>query len=422
LESCSDNLESSRFYRISDKLGLSKNAIEEALARRECDIFNIKHTIFLYDLTNTYFEGSALNNEIAQRGHSKEKRFDCPLVSCGMILNQDGFIVKHQSFAGNIGEAKTLKEQIQSLEEDYKGSLIVIDSGIASAENLQMIKDMGFDYITVAKRPSRLAYEEQFADLDKFRKIQGREDKSDVLINAFEKDDEKLIACISSQREKKEKAILSLAEERLLKDLQGLCGSIDKGTLKVQEKINRRIGRLLERHSRVARYYEIAYNKDKNALEYSRKQEYEHASMLCGGYVLRCSRKDMADADIWRIYIMLTKVESGFRALKSDLGLRPIYHQKASRTSDHIFISILAYHLLHWIEYKLQTEGMNISWRALKRLLQTHGYATILADAEQGVCRIRKAGRAEPKQQEIYEKLGIELNSLPTIKSFTAKQ
>ena len=147
-------------------------------ARRECDIFNIRHTIFLYDLTNTYFEGSALNNEIAQRGHSKEKRFDCPLVSCGMILNQDGFIVKHQSLAGNIGECKTLKEQIQSLEEDYKGSFIVIDSGIASAENLQTIKDMGFDYITVAKRPRRSACEEQFADLDKFRKIQGREDKS----------------------------------------------------------------------------------------------------------------------------------------------------------------------------------------------------------------------------------------------------
>ena len=130
----------------------------------------------------------------------------------------------------------------------------------------------------------------------------------------------------------------------------------------------------------------------------------------------------MDDADIWRIYIMLTRVESGFRALKSDLGLRPIYHQKASRTSDHIFISILAYHLLHWIEYKLRAQGINISWTALKRLLQTHGYATIVADAEQGVCRVRKAGRAEPKQQQIYEILGIELNALPTIKSFTAKQ
>ncbi len=411
-----DLLSKDRFYRVSDALIANKETIETLIQNKQKTLFDRKHTILLYDLTNTYFEGSCNNNELAKRGFSKEKRFDCPLVSCGMILDENGCVIKHNTFAGNVAETRTLEQQLIDLKQDYAGAMVVIDAGISSEANLQMIKKHGFQYITVGKRPTRWVYCDEFENPESFHAIENRENKSEVLIRAFENDSEKIVCCSSAQRKLKEDAMISKAEVRLIADLDKLAISVSKSKVKDKEKINTSIGRLKERHSRVSRYYKIELIDDK--LNYQRNEEnYQQASMLNGNYVLHCSDKNIADQDIWHIYILLTKVENGFRNLKMNLGLRPIYHQKANRTQGHIFVSILAYHLLNWIEYTLKANGVNSSWQTIKRLLQTHCYVTTTMMTDKGKLTIRKPSKPDVSQQQIYDLLNIDLKTLPTHKS-----
>ncbi len=411
-----DNLGDDRFYRISDKLLSVKEEIEKQLSEKEANLFNVDRSIYLYDLTNTYFEGIMKKNSHAKRGHSKEKRNDAPLISCGMVLDREGFVVRHRVYDGNVGEAGTLKDVVEDLKKECGSKPVVImDSGISSKENLDMLKNEGFDYITVGKRPSRFAYSEIFENLTTFRALKDRDPGEEVFIKTIETDNEKLVACISEKRAEKEKAILSKAEEKYILDLKKLQKSIEKGKLKDSDKIWRKVGRLAEKHSRIARYYSVAYNEN---FSWERKDsKYEEAVSMSGGYIIKTSKKDLSDDEIWHLYIMLTKVESGFRALKSDLGLRPIYHQKTDRSEGHIFLTILAYHLLRWIEKSLKLKGKNSSWQSIKRIMQTHSYTTIVIPSKnEGVIRIRKPSVPDVKQEEIYKLLNIDTKSLPITK------
>ena len=167
----------------------------------------------------------------------------------------------------------------------------------------------------------------------------------------------------------------------------------------------------------MSRFYrsEISCAENELALNFYRLDEkYMQAEQLAGGYYLRCSRKDLSDDAIWRLYMMLTRVEAGFKALKSHLGLRPLFHQREDRCESHIFITILAYHLLHWIEHKLRLAGDNRSWPTIRRLLQTHAYTTIVCPTvDRGIYRLRTAGAPDAEQRKIYQTLGVKYTGLP---------
>jgi len=411
-----DRLGDDRFYRISDRLMEVKAELEAELAKHEESLFQLKRTIFLYDLTNTYFEGQAEANPLAQRGFSKEKRSDAPLVSCGLVLDGDGCVIRHQTLPGNIAEATTLLDAIESLKDGESRPLIVMDSGISSKENLDLLKAQGYDYVTVAKRPTRIAYHAQFEQFEGFREISDRDDKSPVLVKSVRTKDEHLVCCTSEDRAAKEAKILSRAEKKWLKDLERAKKSIDHGRLKQETKIHQRLGRLRERHPRVARYYHVAFNGAKRELSWQRLEDrYQQARQVIGGYVLKTNRMDLDDAQIWQIYIMLTRVEAGFRTLKSDLGLRPIFHQTQKRSEGHIFITILAFHLLNWIERRLREGALVKSWRSTRRLLQTHAYTTLICrDLKGKVHRIRKPGLPDAQQRQIYDLLGIDYRKIST--------
>lgn len=409
-----------RFYRISDKIIDHQEPIEKALAEQETHLFNLKPMVYLYDLSNTYFEGSCLGNSLAKRGgHSKEKRNDAPQIAFGMVVDPQGFIVKHKVFPGNTSDSPTLLEMVRSLNPHEDNPLVVMDSGMASKENLLQLKEIGWDYITVGKRPSRIAYDYEFEDISDFRKIQGRQGKDPVYVKFLDTEDERLVCCYSEERATKEDQILSKAESRFIKDLEKLKERIRLGRLKKPDKINQSLGRLKERHSRVSRYYEQNYDQEEKCLTWNRlDQKYEQARQVTGGYLLRTNRKTLEEQTIWKIYITLTRVESSFRVLKSDLGLRPIFHQTAKRCKAHIFITILAYHLLHWIEYSLRAQNESRSWPTIRRLLQTHAYTTLVLPTIEGpTYHIRKAGDPDMHQQKIYEMLNIPFRCLPVIKS-----
>ncbi len=229
-----------------------------------------------------------------------------------------------------------------------------------------------------------------------------------------------MLLCRSDERRKKEDAIISKTEGKLISALEKLNERIVKNDGKLHlakgaEIVNRNIGRICGRYVRAAKFYRIEYLSEKRTLLWHRNDdEYQADAELHGCYHLRCSRADLNDDDIWRIYITLTKVEDAFRLLKSDLGLRPFHHYRENRCDGHVWLTILAYHILHWIEYSLKQSGHEMSWRKLRRLLATHCYSTLIIPSDDGmVRRIRKPGRADEKQRLIYEIMGIEVRNLP---------
>ena len=406
-----------RFYRIADLLYKHKESIELALRQQECSLFNLKQTIVLYDLTNTYFEGECKRNPKAKRGASKEKRFDAPLLSVGLVLDSEGFIIRHDLFDGNSHDNNNLLSMIHKLHDKKSGCkapLIVLDSGLASEKNLTQLKEKGFDYIVAGKRSKRLAYTEEFSSLP-FKTVKGREGKNPVEVAIKDEKDERIVICYSLAREAKEKAIFSQAERRYLEDLKKLNNRLETKKLTKAKTVQEALGRLSERHPRVARYYQVKFNEKEMSLSWSSKDEKHEAAIKAAGYYcLRSSRKDLDDQTIWNLYITLTRVESGFRTLKTHLGLRPVYHHREDRCDSHIFITVLAYRLLHYIEHMLKSRGDTRSWCTIRRLLKTHAYTTIALLTTRGrQLYLRVPGIPEKEQRQIYELLGVKYKNLP---------
>ncbi|MEM4720263.1 MAG: IS1634 family transposase [Candidatus Bilamarchaeaceae archaeon] len=418
-----DNLSISgddRFYRVSDLLLSAHKELEKYLCEKEKSIFNLDRAIILYDLTNSYFEGECLKNPKAKRGHSKEKRDDCPLLSLGLVLDGDGFLVSHRVFEGNRNDCKTLVEMVEALQEQKGVSskqVVVVDGGIATEENLKFLKDKGYDYIVAGKRQSRNDFYEDFCDINSFSIVSGRNLKKPVFVKRIEKDGELIVLCRSESRKKKEDAILSKIEEKFLSEITQFSERLKKSNSKLKDeiKVQRRIGRILQKYPRVAKYYTVSY--ESGDLKYERNATYNEDTFLHGCYFLRSSVMDMSDEQIWKLYINLTNVEQAFRSMKNELGLRPFRHHREDRCDAHAWITVLAYHLQKWIEHTLDMAGIPTTWHSLKRLLQTHCYSTIIIPSKDGCIRkIRKAGKPDERQRTIYHKLNVEYKNLPVKK------
>ncbi len=387
-------------YRNLDRLHPNRARIEAELAEREQTLFNLDDTVYLYDLTSTYFEGLVLSNSQAQRGYSRDRRPDCKQVLVGLVLNRDGFPKAHEIFDGNRQDRTTVAEMLDALEERTgrrPGTTVVVDRGMAYAENLEQITARGFHYIVAGRQPERIA-----------PRNPGQK-KSRVLIKRQEKGEELYVLCVSEGREEKDRAIRHTHEQRLVKDLQALQERIEKGYLKDRDKIHQAIGRLKERYPRVARYDIVDYDAAHKRLAWREDSARKTiAQKLDGGYVLKTDRRDLTAEDIWRIYILLTRVEAAFRAMKSPLLERPIFHHLRHRTQTHIFLCVLAYHLLVSIEKRFLDHGIHTSWWTLRQQLSTHQVVTVALPTTSGaILKIRKATTPEPSHREIYSTLGI---------------
>ena len=420
-----------RFYRASDILLTHQSAIERHLRGRQCSLFNLGRTVLLFDLTNTHFEGVCQHNPKAKRGANKQKRNDCPQIVVGMVFDQFGFEMTHSVFDGNLNDSKSLLKMIEEMNavvaDDKKKPLVVMDGGIATRANLRLLHEHGFGYLVNDSRVQRHRYLKEFRQKDDFKVVKGREGKAPVWVcvmndpRTSERDDdvpaERIVLCRSDPRGEKEQAIISNAEKRLLDDLQKLASRVEQKQLKDRLKIERTIGRLLARHSRARRFYQVALQEDGIDLRLTWTKDDEllkEASELFGCYVLRTDEQTLSEHDIWRLYISLTQAEDGFKALKSDLGLRPNRHQKEARVDAHVFICVLAYHLLRSILWTLEQKEDYRNWDTLKRVLRTHCYTTILLPTSHGEThRIRRAGQPEECQKAIYRNLGISWDHLP---------
>ena len=407
-------------YLVSDLLLKHKTLIENKIYQREKDLFNIEETVTLYDITNTYFEGQGSKNNKAARGRSKEKRSDRPLVALGMVLDSSGFPRRSDIFPGNISEPKTLKSMLLSLEAS-KNATVVMDAGFATEENISWLKEQGYQYIVVSRK--------KHSDIpEDANKVIVKEDKNNIVHARMvenKKTSELELYCHSSSKEAKSKKMIDEVSARYEEELQKLSdGLAKKGCNKKYDKVMEKIGRLKEKYKKVNKYYDIAINADEDnilAESITWKQRTDAVNTEnYGMYCLRTNVKDLDEKTFWNIYTMLTDLESAFRSLKSELGMRPVYHQKENRVDGHIFISILAYHLLHTIRYQLKQKGIHASWQTIRQVLQTHCRITTTLQLEENKSvTIRKTCSADSNQAIIYEALGIALNPGNTEKLYS---
>ena len=232
---------------------------------------------------------------------------------------------------------------------------------------------------------------------------------------------ERVVLCKSQPRGNKEQAIISNAERRFLDALGKLASRVENKRLKDRSKIDQTIGRIQARHPRARRFYRIELADDDKGLRLTWTRDDAlrlETTDLCGCYVLRTDEQTLNQHQLWELYISLSQAEDGFKALKSNLGLRPNRHQTEERVDAHVFICVLAYHLLRHILWTLEQEGDNRNWETLKGVLRTHCYTTILLPTRSGQThRIRKAGQPEECQKAIYRHLGIAWDNLPRNRS-----
>jgi transposase len=365
--------------------------------------------VTLYDLTNTYFEGSAMGNDKAAYGRSKEKRSDCPLVTLGLVLDGSGFVRRSKMFEGNVSEGKTLPDMLAQLGAP-SGAMVVMDAGIATAANIAWLKQHKYRYLVVSRERDR-----QFDPDLAISTLTASGETIRIQRVLSEDGDEVRLYCHSPGRDGKESAItkrfVTRFEEALIKLAAGLSNPRAQKNL---ADIQRRIGRLQEKSRGVSQHYEIVVTPDESqkkavAIAWTKKpvdgSKMTHPGVCC----LRSNEITWSEETLWRTYTMLTDLESVFRSLKSDLGLRPVFHQTEDRVDGHLFITVLAYQVVQTIRHKLELAGHSMSWFRLREILSIQRRVTITFQQRDGLTRhVRKTTIAEPSLRRIYDALALD--------------
>lgn len=419
-------------YRNLDRLYPQRAVIEQALAARERTLFNLDDTLSLYDLTSTYFEGQCPHNPQAKRGYSRDSRPDAKQVVIGLVLDRDGFPKAHEVFDGNRQDRTTLDAMLGVLEQRVGrqgGATVVVDRGMAYAENLAQIRAREHHYVVAARQPERGAHQAAFEDETGWTAVirtpsprNPAQQKSRVWIKRQVVGEEVHILCRSDGRPEKDRAIRDTHEQRFRAAVAKLQARVAAGRLRAETRVHEAIGRLKERFPRVARFYAVSYDAATHALMWTERADLRAAAVqLDGAYVLKTDRHDLSDDEVWRLYILLTRVEAAFRALKSPLMERPIFHHLEPRVQTHIFLCVLAYHLLVAIEKRFLDQGLHTSWATLRQQISTHQVMTVVLPAADGkVLKIRTASTPEDIHREIYHTLGIPHEIMKPVKTWDA--
>jgi transposase len=424
------HLNEDRLYRNMDRLYGKRGPMEAALCAKEKTLFSLKESILLYDLTSTYFEGLCLSNPKAKRGYSRDSRPDCKQVVVGLVLDGEGFPKAHEIFAGNRSDSTTVADMLAVLQKRVgktKDATVVVDRGMAKPENLATIQAAGYHWLVAAPQPERVCYFDQYEEQTGWQEVvreasprnEGQHKVRVLVKPAHSPDGSQSIAlCWSEGRTQKDRAIRQKQEIRFLADVEKLGKRIALGRLRTAAKIYEAIGRLKERYPRVARYYHLAYDEQQPELscteDLERKQK---AQSLDGSYLLKSSRNHLSAEDIWRTYLLLTRVEAAFRAMKSPLSERPIFHHLERRVETHIFLCVLAYHLLVCIERAFLEQGIHTSWETLRTQLSTHHVVTVRLPSTDGrALIIRRDTRPEQIHRDIYRVLRVPERIMSPIK------
>jgi len=400
-----------KLYQISDKLLTHKAVLENHLEAVEKKFHGYKNTVALYDLTNTYMEGQAKSNPKALHGLSKEKRNDCPLVTMGLVMNEHGFLNRTSILPGNASEPKTLERMIESLSDHqtlFKPT-VILDAGIATEDNLSWLKANGYTYVVSARQnaPS-ITLEDKLVSVGDSNGL-----VKAALVKGEDESEEKWLYCESEAKSAVALEMKQSFSRRFECDLEKLSKSLCKPRgRKKYDKVVERIGRLKEKHKRISGCYDITIvpSEDKaTVLSISWKTiEEKMEDKLTGRYFLRTNLLSKGAKELWQLYNTLRGIEDAFRFMKSSLGLRPVYHQKEHRVDGHLWITVLAYHLIQHCLYQLNRQGISSHWNTVRSHMMGRIRVTMQAQTEEGKNFYhRSSTKATNKQKEIYHALGM---------------
>jgi len=400
-----------RLYRTLDRLLPHKDALEKHLKQRLGALFQIEYDLLLYDVTSTYFEGEAEKNPQAKRGYSRDHRPDCKQVNIALVVSRQGLPLGYEIFEGNRHDVTTVEEMVKAIEKKYgKASRVwVMDRGMTSEDNVEFLKQEGRRYILGTPKSMLKRFEQDLLSQEWKQVHEGLE----VRLCSAPQGEEVFILCRSAERREKEKAMPERFEKRIeegLKKIQAGCGK-RKG---LPTQVAQRVGRLLGENSRAAKRFEVKVEAGADGraqLQWKKLESWrEWARISEGCYLLRSNVTDWTGEELWRAYIQLTEAEAAFRVHKSDLQLRPVWHQKEKRVQAHILVCFLAYVLWKTLAQLCQHAGLGDDPRTVFAQLRLIQLVEVVLPTRAGV-EIRKRCISRPTEHQaiLLQRLGLQL-------------
>lgn len=402
-------------YEATDALYEAKDELERHLCAVTDDLFNQRNRIMLFDLTNFYFEGSKRNSKKAKFGRSKEKRTDCKLLVLALCVNTDGFPRYSALLEGNASDPKSLPAMVEGMvkgrpDQSGEKQLVVIDAGIASEENLQLLKEKGFNYLCVSR--SRLSDYELSADHRSVTVLDSRKQPITLREVHTPEDGDWYLEVTSPSKAMTEASMNRQWRERFELELEKASAALGrKGGTKKYEKVVERVGRAMGKYPSIAKYYDIEYERDAKEQEnmgsiHWKIRDLSETESGHGVYFLRTNIRTLDEKTTWDYYNLIREIECTNRQLKTDLNLRPIYHRTDSRADAHLFFGLLAYWVVNSIRVQLKRTGESCYWTEIVRRMSAQKLVTTTAFNALGEkVELRQCSEPTRAAADIYDKL-----------------
>lgn len=409
-----EKVDDNRLYRALDALLPHKRELEVFLKDKLGELFELEYDLLLYDVTSTYFEGEAKANPLAQRGYSRDKRGDCKQVCIGLVVSRCGMPLGYEVFAGNRSDVTTMQEIVETMESRYgKANRIwVMDRGMISEENIEFLKEGKRRYIVGTPKGMLKKFEQKLLDQQWHTIRDGLEVK---LCPSPDGGEETFILCRSRDRREKEQAMHERFEKRIEEGLVKMQAGCEKRKCKPLT-IAKRVGKLLGKNSRAAGLFEVDIKQRADGgteVVWKKVDAWRDWAQLSQGcYLLRSNVTDWSDEELWKTYMQLTEAEAAFRIQKSDLSIRPVWHQKEDRVLAHILVCFLAYVLWKTLGQLCQRAGLGDEPRRVLEELKELRTVDVVMPTRDGI-EIRRRCITKPSEHQeiLLHKLGLELPS-----------
>jgi transposase len=424
---CWSQVNEARLYRGLDVLHEHKERLCKHLLEKYRDWFGVQFEFLLYDVTSTYFEGQALGNEKAARGYSRDHRPDCKQVNIGLVVTPEGLPIGYEIFAGNTADVTTVEEMVQRMEQKYGQAqrIWVMDRGMISEDNIEFLRQRKAHYLVGTPKSQLKQFEAQLLEKEHWAQVQeGVEVK--LVPHPDGGTDEQYILCRSHARRQKEVAMIELARKRLRAQLDKTHASLQKWPARDPGPIERRIGRWLGRFPAAERLMTVTLERNPQGhatglriTEHAERSAW--AAHAQGAYLLRTDCMEKDPARLWRWYMQLSQAEDAFRIGKSDLNLRPVFHQKTERVEAHILVCFLTLALWRTLEMWMKGKGLgNCSRQLLQEVATVRSMDVVLPikpndSQETREVRLRVVARPDRPVAELLIRLGLELPSVPKL-------